>query len=207
MSTMKVIRAPAPNGSDSKTDRLFLFKMPRSRLLGAVDSKRRAVDVRKHGDGDADVPDLGELHVMLDEMLSKVLSEGELESARAELDRVLRGAAREYDDGHGEDEDDDQHDGEGTEVEGRGRSRARQFLAERGVSDSETDELFGMLNGMPKNGREGGMGGRLHAEEARDRRRLAGDRRRQIAADERAADAESSFAKMFPGAARIGNAY
>lgn len=61
-------------------------------------------------------------------------------------------------------------------------------------------------NDLPRNSREGGMGGRVseYEREARDRKRMAGDRRRrQLASDAADERAEQSFNDMFPEAARI----
>jgi hypothetical protein len=104
------------------------------------------------------------------------------------------------------------------EEESEGRSRMRAYLAERGCNDEDIDELFSMLDREPeaednveeeddlqRNGREGSMGGRVseYDREAGDRKRMARDRRRQMASDAADERAEQSFDQMFPDAARI----
>jgi len=193
---MKTI-TPCPSPRGTNNEKLFLFKMPRS-PLGALDAAKRQDAAKRHGD--EDTPSFGKLRVELDEMLARSLSEAELEEARALLDQHL-GPAEEYDRAHDEDDDED----EGSEPEGKGRSRMRQFLAERGASDDDIDELFTRMDRdeMPHNG----GGGRVSEREAREVRG-ASDRQRRMAADHRAAErsfdrAAESFDRMFPDAARI----
>ena len=103
------------------------------------------------------------------------------------------------------------------EEELEGRSRCGRFLAERGCNDEDIDELFSMLDREPeaednveeeddlqRNGREGSMGGRVseYDREAGDRKRMARDRRRQMASDAADERAEQSFDQMFPDARR-----
>jgi hypothetical protein len=191
MSTMTRIRAcPSPN-NNSNHERLFLFEWPRSGLLESV---KRPGSVRKHGD--EGMMDAAAARVALGELLAKSgLSGAELDEANAILDQAL-GSGEDFVPGEDTEHEDDDED-EGTEVEGRGRSRMRQFLAERGVSDSETDELFSRMDreGMPRNA----MGDR--------KKRLARDRRRRLASDAALDRAEASFDRMFPEAARLKMAF
>jgi hypothetical protein len=153
--TRRITPCPSPNGTNR--EKLYLVKARRE--LGALDG------VKQHGD--ADTPDLGELHVALEELLTKVLSEGELQEALALLDQHL-GASRDYNHAHDEDDEDE-------EQQGTGRARMREFLGAKGVSDADIDDLFGRMGDLDEMPRPGG-GGRL---EARDRKRMARDNRRR----------------------------
>jgi hypothetical protein len=93
--------------------------------------------------------------------------------------------------------DDEEHDEPDREHD---RERMREYLESKGTDESIISDVLEM---MPRNAREGGMGGRVG--EADDRRRRADDRHRRDARDRRmAADSSDSFNRMFPDAARIG---
>jgi hypothetical protein len=187
MST-RITKAPSPNNTNFS--RAFLVHIGRS--LGALDSVKKD-SVKKHGD--EDMPDLAELHVALEELLAESLGESEMEQVRALLDQHLGGAARQYDRGHEAEDEDDQDE----EAENVARRRMRGFLAQRGASDADVDELFEMLDReeKPRNGMAGDR-----------RRRMARDLRRQQMASDAAEDrAAASFDRMYPEAARIKMAF
>jgi hypothetical protein len=143
-----------------------------------------------------DEHDLGELHRKLDHLITSCVPEDHLPTALEMLNEAFGG--RRYGEHEVEDEEQEEHPA---------RERMRGFLQNKGATDEDVEELFAMLDEMPRNAREGGMGGRLseYDREARDRKRGARDRRRP-AMD--SASAASSFEKMFgTHAARIKQAF
>jgi hypothetical protein len=177
----RITAAPSPNNTNR--EKLYLFST-RSKPLGALDAVKRF--------GDSDMPDQAALRVALEEILVRCLPDQELEEARAALNEHL-GSPEEYDRG-AEDEEE--------EPESQGRAKMRAFLAQRGASDADIDDLFDRmsdLDEMPRNA----MG---------DRKRMAGDQRQRLVRRQRmAADAadrtynraSESFERMFEGASRI----
>jgi hypothetical protein len=179
---MKPTIEPCPSPRGTNNERLFLFKVPRGRdPKGALD----AALMRKVG-RDADLGERDELRRKLEALLQHHVHEDRLGEALEDLaecfgDRKVYGDVEEPDEEH------------------PARARMRAFLQRKGASDEDVDELFEQLDReeMPRNAREGGMGGRVG--EADDRRLRRGARDRRMAAD----SADDSFNRMFPGAARI----
>jgi len=176
MTRLRLEPAPSPNGTNN--ERLFLLKVPRG-----VDPKGAMDSALKRYGRDAD--DLGErdtLRRRLEALLERHVHEDRLGEALEDLatcygDRKVYG-----------DQDDDEHPD---------HERLSRFAEQHGLSDDAVEELHELWS-MPRNAREGGMGGRVGEREADDRRwRAARDRHRQ------AMDAEDSFNRFYPGAARI----
>jgi hypothetical protein len=225
----RITPCPSPNGTNHA--RAFLVHIPAGRgPVGALDAMRKHGDEDMPDVGRLRV----ELDEILARSLSdqdleeaRGLIAQHLGSSE-EYDRAHTQGEDEDDD------EDLGGQGGGRAMPAKLRKKMRDFLTRRGATDSEVDELFqrlddetattydparedGMttnaeydrsqeqgedddLGEMPRNARQGGLGGRL----ARDQKRLARDRRRQMAADEAYSNAQESFEKLFPESKRIG---
>jgi hypothetical protein len=188
---------PSPNGTNFA--RKFLITLPRGvDPKGALDSAMRSM---KHGrDADpAGEQNLAELRRELEEYLSGCSLKDEeyygvIELLNEHLPKRYGDEVRER-----EREADDEEERVGPDHEELAR-----FAERHGLSDDAAEELAEM---MPRNAREGGMGGRaVEDRHADDRRRRADDRHRRGADRRRMAgdSADDSFYRMFPEARRIG---
>jgi hypothetical protein len=185
MTRLRLEPAPSPNGTNFA--RKFLITLPRG-----VDPKGALDAALKKVGRDADLGERDDLRRSLEALLERHVQEDRLMEAIEDLNTVF-GDRKVYGD-RGREADDEEHEGH--------HEALREFAGRHGLSDDATEELVELS--MPRNAREGGMGGRVHEADdrrrhgARDRHRGAGDRR--MAAD----SATDSFNRMFPGAARIG---
>jgi hypothetical protein len=202
----KITACPSPRGSNN--ERLFLFHAPRGVAppLALDQALRRRADDRhdrRHG-RDADLGEHdAEFYRKLENLLQYHVPEDHLGAAISDLNEICGGKVygdRRFGDHHeADDETEEEPDRE------RDRERMREVLERKGIDESIISDV---LEAMPHSAVERGFGGRLHREEADDHRRADDRRHRRGARDLRmAADSSGepdSFARMFPGAARIG---
>jgi hypothetical protein len=194
MTRLRLEPAPSPNGTNR--EHLYLVKAPRpiANPQGALDAA-----LRKRGH-DADLGEHdAEFYRKLENLLQYHVPEEHLQAAISDLNEICGGKV--YGDVREHEADDDDFD------EHPDHEKLHEFAEKHHLGDDAEEELHELWS-MPRNAREGGMGGRAvgdrhHADDrrrraARDRHRRADDRR--MAAD----DGESSFYKMFPMARRIG---
>ena len=184
---MRVTPCPSPNGTN--LENLHLVKLPRGTSAGALDSAlRRATDRRRPARDEDPDERAQELREKLVEIIDRHMDGDAAVAAMQAVEHCFGGRTA-----------DDEHEGP-PDREGD-RTRMRDFLEDRGCSDAEVAEVLAQ---MPRNAREGGMGGRLAELEGRraDDRRRGGVRDRRPAAMD---SAEDTLEQMF-GAARIGTA-
>lgn len=141
--------------------------------------------------GSHDVP-----HAMRTE-LERLLDEFSHELGSAKVEKFLEVLDRHapFDRARGGAGDDEHHMHRGDEEEDERHERLRRFLKEKGLSEDAIGHAVAMIPAMPRNGTEGGMGGRTPQVAPRDR--ISGsDRHHSMAAMD-------SFFRRFPGSEAI----
>jgi hypothetical protein len=170
---------PMPSPNNTNFERLYVARIPRGsekKVELALDSAMRS----KHG-GDEQERDLAELRRKLEHVLSQSLSDEAYSAALDALNEHLPEGGRTYGD-------------EETEREWYQHEDEPREPREPDGEDEEGE--------IPRNAREGGMGGATKTygdRHADDRRRRRGARDSRLVA----MDAQDSFEAMFPGVSRI----